>query len=368
MHHLLLGIDPVELGQAPFALRLRRARACRARPRPDGDHRGARAYILPLHRGPCRRRCRRRRPVRGTGQIRGHGADRRRRHQCRDRAGQPRPRAGLLLAHRPRLRGRADQLRPARRPRRHRAGARSTRSRRSPASRSSAATSGPTIPASPRPPPQTGITGICGSGIIEAVAEMRMAGHRRRPGLIAAPDRRARARMIRRAGPTPTSCTTAREAARDPRDADRHPRHPAGEIRALRRRAAADGRAGHRQGRPRHAGRRLRRAYHPQARHGARHDPRRAADQGHLGRQRRRHRRPHRALQPRRARRDREDGRRHPQGRNRHRAAVPGTFRRRQRDPARHRALPGTGQDRGASGAGTTRNDDRQRRRRRVPA
>jgi uncharacterized 2Fe-2S/4Fe-4S cluster protein (DUF4445 family) len=56
----------------------------------------------------------------------------------------------------------------------------------------------------------TGITGICGSGIIEAVAEMRLAGIVDRPG----PDRRARTDRVgsaasRTGGPIPIWCMTA---------------------------------------------------------------------------------------------------------------------------------------------------------------
>jgi uncharacterized 2Fe-2S/4Fe-4S cluster protein (DUF4445 family) len=122
----------------------------------------------------------------------------------------------------------------------------------------------------------TGVTGICGSGIIEAVAEMRMAGLLDASGLIGSAE----------ATGSPAASPTGRThayllhdgsgggRAAHPRDAGRHPRHPAGEIRALRRRAAPDGQARRRPGGPRGAGRGLRRAYQPETRHGAGHDPR----------------------------------------------------------------------------------------------
>jgi hypothetical protein len=123
MHHLLLGIDPVELGQAPFALATSDSVTIDARdlglagvtpPRGSTCCPASRAMWAPT---PPPWRCRRR-PARRPRT----GPDRRCRHQCRDPAGRHRGRAGLFLAHRPRLRGRADQLRPARRPRRHRTG------------------------------------------------------------------------------------------------------------------------------------------------------------------------------------------------------------------------------------------------------
>ncbi len=58
MHHLLLGIDPVELGQAPFALATSGSLSLDAR---DLDltqvNRAARVYVLPCiagHVGPMR--------------------------------------------------------------------------------------------------------------------------------------------------------------------------------------------------------------------------------------------------------------------------------------------------------------------------
>ena len=51
MHHLLLGIDPVELGGAPFALAVDTAVEIRASELGLGVHPGARVYILPCIAG-----------------------------------------------------------------------------------------------------------------------------------------------------------------------------------------------------------------------------------------------------------------------------------------------------------------------------
>jgi ferredoxin len=114
MHHLLLGIDPVELGWAPFALATSNAMTLWAR---EID------VSMPLHRRACRRRRRRRGAEREPAPAGRDDAGGRCRHQCRDRARQPRQAARLLVPHRPGLRGGADLQRSARRSRRHRAGA-----------------------------------------------------------------------------------------------------------------------------------------------------------------------------------------------------------------------------------------------------
>ena len=51
MHHLLLGLNPVELGQAPFALTVDRAVKLRASVLDLGLHPGARVYVLPCVAG-----------------------------------------------------------------------------------------------------------------------------------------------------------------------------------------------------------------------------------------------------------------------------------------------------------------------------
>ena len=84
-------------------------------------HPGARVYVLPVHRRSRRRRHRGRDPLGGPAPARRGEPDRRRRHQRRDRAREPRAAAGRLQPHRACVRGRADQLRAARRPRGDRA-------------------------------------------------------------------------------------------------------------------------------------------------------------------------------------------------------------------------------------------------------
>ena len=137
------------------ALRARglgRAHAAGARHRPRRQ--SGRARLRPaLHRGPRRRRCGGRGALRSPAPGRRDGAHRRCRHQCRDRARQPRAAAGRVLAHRPRLRRRADHRRPARGTRARSSGCASTATRWRPGSRSSAAIYGRTRRASPRPPP-----------------------------------------------------------------------------------------------------------------------------------------------------------------------------------------------------------------------
>ena len=60
-----------------------------------------------------------------------------------------------------------------------------------------------------------GVTGICGSGIIEALAEMYLAGILRRDGVIDGAHGRAHAPGSRpTAGPSPTCCTTASRSSR----------------------------------------------------------------------------------------------------------------------------------------------------------
>jgi uncharacterized 2Fe-2S/4Fe-4S cluster protein (DUF4445 family) len=91
MHHLLLGIDPTELGGAPFALAVSGAVNVKSsRDRPPTQPRRAGLYAA-LHRRPCRRRRRRRDAVRRPAPPGRDDAAGRCRHQCRDRARQLEP-------------------------------------------------------------------------------------------------------------------------------------------------------------------------------------------------------------------------------------------------------------------------------------
>ncbi len=121
MHHLLLGLDPTELGGAPFALAIEDSLRLPASDLalPDSPRRPR--VRPPLHRRSRGRGYRRndslRSPVsRRRGQPPGRRGDER-----RDRAREQGPAARGLEPDRPGFRGRADHLRPASRARRDRA-------------------------------------------------------------------------------------------------------------------------------------------------------------------------------------------------------------------------------------------------------
>ena len=209
-------------------------RRCDARPRELGlaVAPGARAYVAALHRRPCRRRHRRRDPLRGAvSRRRGHAA-RRRRHQRRDRARQPRPAARLLLA-RPGPAFEGAQICCGQRaapgaiervridPRDARAALQGDRLR-------------PLVGrAGLRRATPTGVTGICGSGIIEV--DRRDATS---PAIITHGRRRSTARSRRaRRGSSPTgapSPTSSRDG--EPR-LDDHPERRARRSSSPRRRS-----------------------------------------------------------------------------------------------------------------------------------
>ena len=63
-------------------------------------------------------------------------------------------------------------------------------------------------------PPDTRVTGICGSGIIEAVAEMRLAGLLDASGLIGSAEQTGTTAASPRAAPTPTGCTATSSSPR----------------------------------------------------------------------------------------------------------------------------------------------------------
>jgi uncharacterized 2Fe-2S/4Fe-4S cluster protein (DUF4445 family) len=196
MHHLLLGIDPVELGQAPFALATSGALSLDAR---DLDltrvNRAARVYVL-----PC---------------IAGHvGAD------CAAVALSEEPdkskdmvlivdvgtNAELLLGNERRVLACSSPTGPA-----FEGAQISSGQRAAPGAiervEIDAVTKEPRFrvigsdlwsdqPGFAEAIGKTGVTGICGSGIIEAVAEMRMAGLVDAKGLIGSPEQTGTARAI----------------------------------------------------------------------------------------------------------------------------------------------------------------------------
>jgi uncharacterized 2Fe-2S/4Fe-4S cluster protein (DUF4445 family) len=196
MHHLLLGIDPVELGQAPFALATSESLSIRAR---ELDllsiHENARIYIL-----PC---------------IAGHvGAD------CAAVALSEEPNksedmvlivdvgtnAEILLGNKDRVLACSSPTGPAFEGAQISSGQRAapgaierveidpvTKEPRFRVIGSDLWSDSPDFAAATA---QTGITGICGSGIIEAVAEMRMAGLVDPGGLIGSAEQTGTARSV----------------------------------------------------------------------------------------------------------------------------------------------------------------------------
>ena len=159
MTQLLLGIDPEPVGVAPFIMAASSYPLMRA-----GRLRRDRAPARPRPRLPGARRLRRRRHRLGPAGL-GHDARQaaaavhRRRHELRDRARQRRAPAHDGRARRAGLRGRADPLRHARRRRRR------SRPCASPTTRSSLGVIGDATP-----------VGICGSGLVDAVAELVKCG------------------------------------------------------------------------------------------------------------------------------------------------------------------------------------------------
>ncbi len=196
MHHLLLGIDPVELGQAPFALATSGAMSLDAR---DLDlsniNRAARVYVL-----PC---------------IAGHvGAD------CAAVALSEEPgksddmvlivdvgtNAELLLGNKTRVLACSSPTGPAFEGAQISSGQRAAPGAierveidvvtKEPRFKVIGSDLWSTDAGFEAAIATSGITGICGSGIIEAVAEMRMAGLVDQVGLIGSPDQTGSARCI----------------------------------------------------------------------------------------------------------------------------------------------------------------------------
>ena len=188
MHHLLLGIDPVELGQAPFALATSGSLSLDARDLDLGNiHDAARVYVL-----PC---------------IAGHvGAD------CAAVALSEEPgkseemvlivdvgtNAEILLGNKSRVLACSSPTGPAFEGAQISSGQRAApgaieRVEIDPVSKEPrfkviGSDLWSTDPGFAEATKASGITGICGSGIIEAVAELRMAGILDQGGLIGGPD------------------------------------------------------------------------------------------------------------------------------------------------------------------------------------
>ena len=196
MHHLLLGIDPVELGQAPFALATSGAMSLDARELDLSNiNRAARVYVL-----PC---------------IAGHvGAD------CAAVALSEEPgkseemvlivdvgtNAELLLGNKTRVLACSSPTGPAFEGAQISSGQRAAPGAierveidpvtKEPKFKVIGSDLWSTDPGFDAATASSGITGICGSGIIEAVAEMRIAGLVDQVGLIGSPDQTGTARCI----------------------------------------------------------------------------------------------------------------------------------------------------------------------------
>ena len=176
MHHLVLGLDPTELGGAPFALTLDAAYEARARELGLDVAPGAFVYALPCIAGHV--------GADTAGVVLAEGP------HLKDELtllvdvgtnaeivfGNRRAAVRLLFPDRPRVRGRADLLRPA-------CGAGRNRARPDRPRDARAQVQGDRLRsvvgrAGLRRGDSTtlGVTGVCGSGIIEVIAEMFLAG------------------------------------------------------------------------------------------------------------------------------------------------------------------------------------------------
>ena len=196
MHHLLLGIDPVELGQAPFALATSGSLSLDARDLGLSNlNAGARVYVL-----PC---------------IAGHvGADAAA-VALSEEPGKSQEmvlivdvgtNAEILLGNTSRVLACSSPTGPAFEGAQISSGQRAApgaieRVEIDPASKEPrfkviGSDLWSTDPGFAEATKASGITGICGSGIIEAVAEMRMAGIVDQGGLIGGPDQVGSARLV----------------------------------------------------------------------------------------------------------------------------------------------------------------------------
>ncbi|GIT09490.1 MAG: hypothetical protein CM1200mP30_31200 [Pseudomonadota bacterium] len=177
MHHLLLGINPLELGGAPFALAKDESVRIRARDLKLSLFIPTHAVMYSLYSWACRRGYRRNDFVRSSAQTGSNNITGGYWYKCRNSFGQQRASSCRLKSHRPRdLRGHRLKCGQRAAP-----GAiervRSIEKHWSLNSKSSDVIYGQMkFGVFPKQTKKTGITGICGSGIIEAVAEMYLAG------------------------------------------------------------------------------------------------------------------------------------------------------------------------------------------------
>ena len=195
MHHLLLGIDPTELGGAPFALAASGGLTLPARDIDLDVNPGARVYVLPCIAGHV--------GADAAGVVLSEAPHRADETVLIVDVG---TNAEIVLGNRKRLLAASSPTGPAFEGAQITAGQRaapaqssgcaSTAKRWRPGSRSSAASFGRTRRASQEATSATGVTGICGSGIIEALAEMYLAGILLADGTIAGAARARTERIV----------------------------------------------------------------------------------------------------------------------------------------------------------------------------
>ena len=351
MHHLLLGIDPVELGQAPFALATSDAVRLGAAEVGIAAAPGARAYLLPCIAGHV--------GADAAAVVLAEAPDEAEAMTLIIDVG---TNAELILGDRRRLLACSSPTGPAFEGAQISAGQRAApgaieRVRIDPATKEPRFQVIGSDLWSDDPAFDVEITGICGSGIIEAIAEMRMAGLVDASGLIGSAEATGTVRCM------PDGRTHAYLIHGD---GDRRVAVTQGDVRAIQLAKSAlyagarllmDEAGVDRVDRVSLAG-----AF------GAHISPLHATVLGMIPDaplgdvtavgNRRGPRRAHRALRPVRARADRGAGPPHHQGRDGRGAPLPGAFRRRQRDSARHRRLLEPRRDRDAAGRRLRRDRD----------
>ena len=204
MHHLVLGIDPTELGGAPFALATDEALRLPATELGLAVHPGARVYVLPVHRRARRRR--------HGGRDPGRGAAPRDEVKLLVDVG---TNAEIVLGNRDRLLAASSPTGPA-----FEGAQISCGQRAAPGAIERVRIDRDTLEPRVRviggdawsdEPGFAGVrvTGICGSGIIEAIAELFLAGVIDPDGTIDGDARERSPRSSPTAARSPTSCGPA---------------------------------------------------------------------------------------------------------------------------------------------------------------
>ena len=243
MHHLFLGIDPTELGQAPFALAVSGALQFWAHEIGIDVNRGARLYMLPCIAGHV--------GADAAGATLSEGPHRQDKMMLLVDVG---TNAEIVLGNRDRVVAASSPTGPAFEGAEISSGQRAApgaieRVRIDPVTlepkyRVIGVDKWSDEPGFEEAAQATGVTGICGSAIIEVVAEMYLSGIISEDGVIDGAAGRALAAHLPERPHLLLSA--ARRRAAHHRDAERRARHPARQGGALCRRQAADGKAGRR--------------------------------------------------------------------------------------------------------------------------